>query len=161
MHKLSKYSGDVKVKFTTTYTYFDQKIEVVCRRILSQPYAEIIKLKQYDLVQNYPYGCYLACNILWVLVDHILMPMNVCDHCILARFDIKRTILFVYNSLRSGFDDAKVNCDLQRMAVVLSYLLLLPDFYDKCSKVDLQSQYYINKARDEPLDVFLVDELPQ
>ena len=87
--------------------------------------------------------------------------MHVGDHWIFAQFDIKRRALFVYNSLRSGFDDAKVKCDFQMMAVFLPYLLLLSEFYDKCSKVDPQSQYYINKAGDELLDVFLVDGLPQ
>ena len=82
--KLSKYSGDIQVKFTTVDTYFDQKIEVAHRKILSQPYAEVIKLKPSDLVQDHPYGCYLPGNIPWVLVDYVLIPMNVGDHWILA-----------------------------------------------------------------------------
>ena len=95
MHKLGKYSGDIKVKFTTTDTYFDQKIEVVYKRILSQPYAAIIKLKPSDHVQDYPFGCYFSCNIPWVLVDQVLIPINVGDHWILARLDIKRRAPFV------------------------------------------------------------------
>ena len=43
----------------------------------------------------------------------------------------------MYNSLRSGIDYAKVMCEMQRMTVVIPYLLLLSDFYDKRPKVDL------------------------
>ena len=112
--KLSKYWGDVKVKFTTTDTFFDQKIEGVYKKILSQPNAEEIKLKSSDLVQDYPYGCYLSCNTPWVLVDHVLIPMNVGE-----RFDIKMRTLFVYNSFRSGVEDTKVMVHMQRMSVVI------------------------------------------
>ena len=71
-------------------------------------------------------------------------------------FDIKKRAIFVYNLMRSSFDDVKVRCDLQRMEIVLPYLLLLTDFYNKRFKVDLNSQYYINKVGDEPLDVSLL-----
>ena len=71
--------------------------------------------------------------------------LNCGEHWILARFDIKRRALFVYNSLRSGVDDAKVMCEMQRMTVVIPYLLMLSDFYDKRPKVDLNSLFYKDK----------------
>ena len=67
----------------------------------------------------------------------------------------------MYNSLRSGVDDAKVMCEMQRMTVVILYLLLLYAFYDKRSKVDLNSPYYKNEVEDATLDIFFVDGLPQ
>ena len=99
MRKLGKYNGDIKVKFTRRNKCFDQKIEVMYKRILSQPYDEIIKLKPYDLVQDYFFGCYLYCNIPWVLLDYVLIPMNIGKHWILACFDIKKRAIFVYNSM--------------------------------------------------------------
>ena len=159
--KLGKYCGDVKVKFTMMDTFCDQKTKGASNRILSHPYADIIKMEPSDLVQDYPHGCYLACNTPWVLVDHVLIMMNVGEHWILTRFDIKRRALFVYNSLRSGVDDAMMMCEMQRMTVVIAYLLLLLDFYDKCPKVDLNSPYYKNKVEDATLDIFFVDGLPQ
>ena len=135
-------------------------MEVVYKKILSQPNAAEIKLNPSDLVLDYPYGCYLACNTPWVLVDHVLIPMNVGEHWILARFDIKRRSLFVYNSLRSGVNDDKVMADLKRMTVVIPYMLMLSDFYVKRPKVDLVSPFYKDKDLDAPLDIFLVDGLP-
>ena len=87
--------------------------------------------------------------------------MNVGQHWILARFDIKCRALFVYNSLKSGVDDAKVMCEMQRMVVVIPYLLMLSDFYDKRLKVDLNSPAYKDKGLDASLDVFFVDGLLQ
>ena len=136
-------------------------MEGVYKRILSHPYVDIIKLKPSDLVQDYPHGCYLACNTPWVLVDHVLILMNVEEHWILARFDIKRMALFRYNSLRSGVDGAKVMCEMQRMAVIIPYLLLVSDFYNNRPKVDLKSTYYINKVEDATFDIFFVDGLPK
>ena len=75
---------------------------------------------------------------LGVLVDHILIPMNVGEHWIIAQFDIKMRTLFVYNSIRSGVDDAKVMVHMQRMSVVIPHLLMLSD---KQPKVDLNSCY--------------------
>ena len=136
-------------------------MEGVYKKILSHPYVAEIKLKPLDLVQDYPHSCYLSCNIPWVLVDYVLIPMNVGEHWILARFDIKRRALLVYNSLRNGVDDAKVMCEMQRMALVISYILLLSDFYDKHLKVDLNFPYYKNKVENAALDIFFVDWLPQ
>ena len=112
-------------------------------------------------MQDYLYDCYLSCNTLWVLVDYVLILMNVAEHWILDRFDIKIRALFVYNSLRSGVDDAKVMCEMQRMTVVIPYILLLSNFYSKQSKVDLNSLYYKDKNLDVPLEIFFVDGLPQ
>ena len=67
----------------------------------------------------------------------------------------------MYNSLRSRVDDVKVMCEMQRMTVVIPYLLLLSDFYDKRPKVDLNSPYYKDKDVDATLDIFFVDGLPQ
>ena len=69
--------------------------------------------------------------------------------------------MFVYISLRNGVDDAKVMCEIQRMTVVIPYLLMLSDFYDKRPKVDLNSLFYKDKELDAPLDIFFVDGLPQ
>ena len=104
---------------------------------------------------------YLGTLHRFVMVDHVLIPMNVGQHWILARFDIKCWALFVYNSLRSGVDDAKVMCEMQWMAVVIPYLLMLPYFYDKQSKVDHNSLAYKDKELDAPLDVFFIDGLSQ
>ena len=109
-------------------------MEGVCKKILSHPYASKIKLKLSDLVQDYPNGCYLSCNTPWVLVDHVIIPMNVGEHWIMDRFDVKKRALFVFNYLRSGVDNAKVICEMQRKTVVIPYLLNLYDFYYKCSK---------------------------
>ena len=151
----------MKVKFTTTDMFFDQRIEGVYKKILSQPNADEIKLKSSDFVLDYPYGCYLYCNTPWVLVDHVLIPMNVGEHWILARFDIKHRTLFVYNSFRRGVEDSKVMEHMHRMTVVIPYLLMLSDFYDKRPKVDLNSPHYKLKDLDAPLDVSFVDGLPQ
>ena len=35
------------------------------------------------------------------------------------------------------------------------------DFYEKHDQNDLKFEYYANKERDSPLDVFLIDGLPQ
>ena len=109
----------MKVKCTTTDTFFDQKMEAIYKQILNQLNAAKIKLKPSNLVLDYPCGCYLACTTPWVLVDHVLIPMNVGEHWILAWFDIKRRSLFVYNSLRSADNDGKV------------YMLMLSEFYVK------------------------------
>ena len=125
----------MKVKFTTIDTFFDQKMEVVYKKILSQPNAAQIKLKPSDLVLDYLYGCYLACNTPWVLVDYVLIPMNVGKHWILAWFDIKRRSQFVYNSLRTAV--GKVMSEMKRMIAVISFMLTLSNFYVKRPKVDL------------------------
>ena len=65
----------------------------------------------------------------------------------------------MYNSLRSEVDDAKVMCEIQRMAVAIPYLLMLSDFYDKQPKVDLNSPFYKDKELDTLLDIFFVDGL--
>ena len=150
----------MNIKCTTTDTFFDQKIEAIYRKILSQPNVAQIKLKSSDLVLDYPYRCYLACNTPWVLVDHVLIPINVGEHWILVRFDIKRS-LFVYNSLRSAVNDSKVMSEMKRMVVVILYMLILSNFYVKRPKVDLVSLYYKGKDLDAPLDIFLVDGLSQ
>ena len=151
----------MKVKFTTTNTFFNQKMKAIYKKILSQPNATQIKLKPSDLVLDYPYRCYLACNTPWVLVDHVLIPMNVGKHWILARFDIKMRSLFIYNSLRSTINDGKVMSEMKRMAIVIPYMLMLSNFYVKRPKVDLVSPFYKDKDLDAPLDIFLVDGLPQ
>ena len=140
---------------------FRSKNEGVYKKILSQPNAEEIKLKSSDFVLDYPYGCYLSCNTPWVLVDHVLIPMNVGEHWILARFDIKQRTLFVYNSFRRGVEDSKVMVHMQRMTVVIPHLLMLSDFYDKRPKVDLNYPFYNFKDLDSPLDISFVDGLPQ
>ena len=55
-------------------------MEAIYKKILSQPNAAEIKLNPLDLVLDYPYGCYLAYNTPWVLVDHVLIPMNVREY---------------------------------------------------------------------------------
>ena len=95
------------------------------------------------------------------MVDHVLIPMNVGPHWILARFDIKMRVFFVYNSLRSVVDDAKVTCEMQRMAVVIPYLVMLADFYEKRWEVDLNSLYDKEKVIDASLDIFFADGLRQ
>ena len=69
--------------------------------------------------------------------------------------------LFVYNSFRSGVDDGKVLGYMQKMSVVIPHLLMLSDFYDKLSKVDLNSPCYKDKELDGPLEISFVDGLPQ
>ena len=52
-------------------------------------------------------------------------------------------------------------CEMQRMEIVIPYLLMLSDFYDKRPKVDLNYSFYKDKDLDASLDIFFIDKLAQ
>ncbi|KAM6587892.1 hypothetical protein CsatA_010497 [Cannabis sativa] len=98
----------------------------------------------------------------WLLLDYVLIPVNVASlaHFIVIIFDIKNRCLKVCNSLSVG-KFKNLNNFVKTFAVMIPILLAQVGFYGRRKDIDMSKGLFRGKREYDPLDIFIVQGLPQ
>ncbi|KAL2548074.1 uncharacterized protein Fot_09604 [Forsythia ovata] len=96
IRQMAKYSTKVKIRATTTNCFFGIMITNAYRKFAT----DTIVLPKHSVLTSYVIGENLFLNTQWCDVGHVFFPILTPSraHWILAQFDIKQRLLYVFNS---------------------------------------------------------------
>ncbi|PON58069.1 Ulp1 protease family, C-terminal catalytic domain containing protein [Trema orientale] len=116
-----------------------------------------------DIIVEYILGYYMHCNTPWIDVDHVLMPVHVdsMEHWILVHFDVHNRCLNIFYSLQGKLNEGKALRTIKRFSFLLPYFLELVGFFSARKDLNLSSEFYANKKPTDPLEVYMVEGLPE
>ncbi|KAF4348953.1 hypothetical protein F8388_019128 [Cannabis sativa] len=122
LRKKIMYSAEPKIKVTTTDCLFCSSITTLYEKFVEKN-NDISVLSLSHNVAQYIQGGKILCATPWHLVDHVVMPINIC-----GRLNIAERRIYLYNSLRSGryMTAAKEAC--KPFSVILPYYFSMLDF---------------------------------
>ena len=116
--------GKVKNKITTTDDMFDQRLSAIYHMFKDPKIEDKVGLFSPDsMISEYISGKSLTAGKPWSLVDEVLMPVNINEHWIMVRLNIKGKYLRIYDSIRNEGHDEYVGNKLSRYLELLPYFL--------------------------------------
>ena len=113
------------------------------------------------IISAYILGTYHRCGTAWAFVDHVVMPVHVDvdAHFILVHFDIKDSLLVVYNSLHGAAHRATALEVVEPLSVLLPTYLDHAGFYESRNDLDLEGPYSV--PRSTRLKVVVAEDVPE
>ncbi|XP_062103469.1 uncharacterized protein LOC133814538 [Humulus lupulus] len=160
LRKKAKYCVNCTIKFITTDSHFQTRINSIYETFLSWK-RDFGALNCNQYVAEVIMGYALPCNISWSMVDHVLFPILVMKekHWLLCRLSLKDRSMYVYNTLTCDNKDHIALKAVESFRILLPHYLYITGFYDR-TDIDFSSEAYAGKSTSSAFDVVLDDDLP-
>ncbi|XP_062103306.1 uncharacterized protein LOC133814352 [Humulus lupulus] len=160
LRKKAKYCDNCTIKFITTDSHFQTRINSIYETFLSWK-RDFGALNCNQYVAEVIMGYALPCNISWSMVDHVLFPILLMKekHWLLCRLSLKDRSMYVYNTLTCDNKDHIALKAVESFRILLPHYLYITGFYDR-TDIDFSSEAYAGKSTSSAFDVVLDDDLP-
>ncbi|XP_062119264.1 uncharacterized protein LOC133833015 [Humulus lupulus] len=160
LRKKAKYCDNFTIKFITTDSHFQTRINSIYEKFLSWK-RDFGALNCNQYVVEVIMGYALPCKISWSMVDHFLFPILLMKekHWLLCRLSLKDRSMYVYNTLTCDNKDHIALKAVEPFRILLPHYLYITGFYDR-TDIDFSSEAYPGKSTSSAFDVVLDDDLP-
>ncbi|KAL2553822.1 uncharacterized protein Fot_07441 [Forsythia ovata] len=151
IRQMAKYSTKVKIRATTTDCFFGFMITNAYRKFV----ADTIVLPKHSVLTSYVIGENFLLNTQWCDVDHVFFPILTPSraHWILAQFDIKERLLYVFNSSQKTVRDHQIEEAVEPLSKIIHHLMVRSGFWKPKSATDREIL--------EKLSIQIVKDIPQ
>ncbi|KAH0769827.1 hypothetical protein KY290_013808 [Solanum tuberosum] len=150
---------DVPVKFTTTDYLFDLKIKALYKKFIENNGDSDVVKPEHDIAK-YILGEFVFSNRPWHTVDHILFPLCVDEQWVMARLSFKDRSIYVYDSMGDAAFRANIRSSIDAYRFIIPLFLLILNFFEKRTDIQLNDGPYKNKALVDPFNVVMIEDLP-
>ncbi|XP_062089013.1 uncharacterized protein LOC133795576 [Humulus lupulus] len=153
------YRDSTVLKFTTTDTTFQKRIEVIYDSFLKKNRDHGV-MNRNHVVAEVMMGFGLSCNKYWLQVDHVLFPIFVKNekHWILAILSFKDRLIHVYNTLSCDRKDHVALLAIEPFCVLLPTYLSIIGFYKRID-IDFCSKPYVGRPQAGSFEVVMDDDI--
>ncbi|KAL2465512.1 Uncharacterized protein Adt_41363 [Abeliophyllum distichum] len=131
---MAKYSTKVKIRATTTDCFFGFMIMNAYHKFE----ADTIVLHKHSVLTSYVIGENLLLSTPWYDVDHVFFPILTPSqaHWILAQFDIKQRLLYVFNSSQRTIRGRQIEEAVEPLSKIIPHLMIRSGFWKPKSTTD-------------------------
>ncbi|KAG5595529.1 hypothetical protein H5410_036761 [Solanum commersonii] len=154
------FSGQsLEIKFTTTDYLFDLKIKALYKKFIENNGDSDVVKPEHDIAK-YILGEFVFSNRPWHIVDHILFPLCVDEQWVMARLSFKDRSIYVYDSMGDAAFRANIRSSVDAYRFIIPLFLLILNFFEKRTDIQLNDGPYKNKALVDPFNVVMIEDLP-
>ncbi|XP_062118337.1 uncharacterized protein LOC133831951 [Humulus lupulus] len=160
LRKKGMYHDSTVLKFTTTDTTFQKRIEAIYDSFLKKNRDHGV-MNRNHVVAEVMMGFGLSCNKSWLQVDHVLFPSLVKNekHWLLAILSFKDRLIHVYNTLTCDRKDHVALLAIEPFRVLLPTYLSIIGFYKRID-IDFCSKPYFGRPQAGSFEVVMDDDIP-
>ncbi|XP_062080672.1 uncharacterized protein LOC133785456 [Humulus lupulus] len=160
LRKKGMYRDSTVLKFTTTDTTFQKRIEVIYDSFLKKNRDHEV-MNCNHVVAEVMMGFGLSRNKSWLQVDHDLFPILVKNenHWLLAILSFKDRLIHVYNTFSCDRKDHVALLTIEPFCVLLPTYLSIIGFYER-TDIDFSSKPYVGRPQAGSFEVVMDDDIP-
>ncbi|KAL3366654.1 hypothetical protein AABB24_011385 [Solanum stoloniferum] len=130
LRKKAKYEVVSRYKYTIVDCVFTSKSSSIWEKYADLD-SDVCCVDEKHIIGEYIRGYKVHAGILWYLVDHSFVPVNVKNkfHWVLAVVSLNDKRIDVYDSYRATGHDAAIKIEVKNLVQLISLKLTMNDYY--------------------------------
>lgn len=130
LRKKVKYDTDNRYKYIIVDCVFGSKVSSIWKKCANKD-SDVCCVDEEHFIGEYIRGYKVHANILWHLVDHVFVFVNVKDkfHWVLAVVSLKDKCIEVDDSYRVAYHNSEIKNEVNKLDQLISLKMIMNDYY--------------------------------